>query len=568
MDLISATRALVSDPSDGCYEVAAARGHGACCSTQSGLSLEAAQTRETLRLAQLVAGQCTWWLAKKQRYCKNESGTRDAVFCGVHRSPAGSGAITGRVACPIDPSHTVWTRDLNAHVRKCNIVSVARVAESQSFFCRDLNSGPSQIPVAFPQNPTTSRVHTNATNARAATDIDPDPDLNAAPAALWANVARFSEWIHDLIVALDELERETPTKPPTAVFAAETVPSAAVLSQGQAATTLSSERHLSQQASIVGHMEAAGLLDGPCVDGSRPAVGTTFVEFGAARGGLSLGIDAALQGKRGLASDGPANIDAHRTCFVLVDRMRIRKKAEKAMRAQGSTSRDTNGDASPEVPARGEIDAKRPSCLRLKVDIRHLRLRQVDGVGGNVGGTVVAYSKHLCGVATDLALRCLRNFLVDLSHDGAGGEVAGVAIALCCHTLCEHRDFVGNRLLSAVFDLADRRLRSQSGSGDRQGDTTFTHYGRKQFEAIKHASGWTTTFRSRSTGLSVEDAAARVRVGRNCKRLLDAGRLDYTQRELGLCGHLVTYCDETVSPENTLLLAWLPPTIDVAPKVS
>ena len=42
------------------------------------------------------------------------------------------------------------------------------------------------------------------------------------------------------------------------------------------------------------------------------------------------------------------------------------------------------------------------------------------------------------------------------------------------------------------------------------------------------------------------------------QRLIDAGRLHFVREQLGLQAELVEDCDEDLSPENTLLLAWRP----------
>ena len=48
-----------------------------------------------------------------------------------------------------------------------------------------------------------------------------------------------------------------------------------------------------------------------------------------------------------------------------------------------------------------------------------------------------------------------------------------------------------------------------------------------------------------------------VEFGRQCKRLIDAGRLAYVTQHLPhlRTAALLTYCDEAVSPENCLLIA-------------
>ena len=52
---------------------------------------------------------------------------------------------------------------------------------------------------------------------------------------------------------------------------------------------------------------------------------------------------------------------------------------------------------------------------------------------------VVALSKHLCGCATDLALRCLAN---------AGGPVGGLCVACCCHHRCEWASYVAKEFVA------------------------------------------------------------------------------------------------------------------------
>ena len=72
------------------------------------------------------------------------------------------------------------------------------------------------------------------------------------------------------------------------------------------------------------------------------------------------------------------------------------------------------------------------STTRIRIDIADLALANVPCVksAATAAGDeerqspVVALSKHLCGCATDLALRCLAN---------AGGPVDGLCVACCCH---------------------------------------------------------------------------------------------------------------------------------------
>ena len=55
-------------------------------------------------------------------------------------------------------------------------------------------------------------------------------------------------------------------------------------------------------------------------------------------------------------------------------------------------------------------------------------------------GAVVGVSKHLCGAATDLALRCLETFS---ASGNAKSKIETILIALCCHHRCDWNIYVG-----------------------------------------------------------------------------------------------------------------------------
>jgi tRNA:m4X modification enzyme len=71
------------------------------------------------------------------------------------------------------------------------------------------------------------------------------------------------------------------------------------------------------------------------------------------------------------------------------------------------------------------------------------------------GGDIVAFSKHLCGAATDLTLRCLlrenynskQNVESKVQH-----KVAAILIALCCHHRCKWRSYVSTFLAFSMYN--------------------------------------------------------------------------------------------------------------------
>nr|XP_054764185.1 tRNA:m(4)X modification enzyme TRM13 homolog [Lytechinus pictus] len=141
---------------------------------------------------------------------------------------------------------------------------------------------------------------------------------------------------------------------------------------------VSARKHLLQLDSLLGHMEGLNLL--------QPK--TCYVEFGAGRGRLSQQIQQAIS-------------DLDQTSFLLIDRASVRHKRDSLYKG------DSGGH----------------QYERINMDIENLVLGKVPTVCSHKERPVVAYTKHLCGAATDLALRCLMETRSDhkqnTSHDSS-----------------------------------------------------------------------------------------------------------------------------------------------------
>uniref|UniRef100_A0A8C9XVR1 tRNA:m(4)X modification enzyme TRM13 n=1 Tax=Sander lucioperca TaxID=283035 RepID=A0A8C9XVR1_SANLU len=304
----------------------------------------------------------------------------------------------------------------------------------------------------------------------------------------------------------------------------------------------SAHKHLRQQSSILGHLEALGLL----------GRGRCFVEFGAGRGKLSHWIHEALKS--------PETQETRETQedlqILLVERCSTRFKVD-----------GKHQDAGVEFE-------------RLQVDIQHLDLSKVPLLRQKKL-PLVGVGKHLCGAATDLALRCLmetpgpteqiepppkrlRTSEPDAGPGVAGpdilagpGPVLGVAVALCCHHRCEWRHYVGRRFflqrgLGAREFSAFCRMSSWATCGLRpanqdappQDQEPTNQRGEEEHEPAEEAdavSGFLT-------------AAVREHVGRLCKQLIDSGRLDFLETH-GFTSKLTRYASSQLTLENVLLTA-------------
>ncbi|XP_048799858.1 tRNA:m(4)X modification enzyme TRM13 homolog isoform X2 [Lagopus muta] len=303
-------------------------------------------------------------------------------------------------------------------------------------------------------------------------------------------------------------------------------------------------KHLKQQASILGNMEKLHLL-GP---------GRCFVEFGAGRGKLSHWVDIALQ-------------DTENIQFLLVERATTRFKVD------------------------GKHKKRDSIFERLQVDIQHLCLNKVP-ILEKKKLPVVGIGKHLCGAATDLALRCLvesyatccneedeepapkrtKNKAEGASNssnddDNEGNKedfkpVAGIVIALCCHHKCDWTHYVGREFFRSVglgpveFHYF-QRMSSWATCGMR-GTITKASTNEESEDHTTNTEEHDQIYSKTGTGsdalqglLTVEE---RKEIGSLCKLVIDHGRIRYLQHR-GYKAALQYYTDSSVSLENVLLTA-------------
>jgi tRNA:m4X modification enzyme len=236
---------------------------------------------------------------------------------------------------------------------------------------------------------------------------------------------------------------------------------------------------------------------------------THYIEFGAGRGKLSHWLQLALQG----------DDSVH---FTLVDRANCRRKFDLYHR----------------------FESQGPKFERLLIDIEHLDLGLLLKDGGRVTyNQVIGVSKHLCGAATDLALRCLTRYQQSVNGSSSVANMApavqGMVMALCCHQRCNWKSMFGREILEDFgFNPVD-------------------------FHIISHMTSWAVCGQ-RPDKVDKDDASpsigyiphAKEHIGLKCKRFMDLIRV-HKLRQCGYDCHLVHYVDRTISLENVLLIAVL-----------
>lgn len=297
---------------------------------------------------------------------------------------------------------------------------------------------------------------------------------------------------------------------------------------GKDQTSFEQLRHVEQDIKIVHHMIAANLLQ--VQDASSAPSSDVFLEFGAGKGLLGYALYFA---------DPSASIG-------LVERSSNRKKIDKFL-----------------------LDRK-ASFERYKMDIRHCLLPQLPLVTNPTNGVgkrkVAVIAKHLCGVASDLAIR-------SLCHLERDSYRIGLALATCCHHACQFEDYVGNQwLLSLGINRAEfnvfkywsswasldrtseqRKLQSTGEPSAVPESADMLKENDAEDEEEEHSNTVTGREVPRPKNLNHQQLAT---MGRQIKRIIDYGRLLFMQNSLGVSSsRLIKYCDERLSPECMLLLA-------------
>ncbi|KAM9109726.1 tRNA:m(4)X modification enzyme TRM13 homolog isoform 3-T3 [Megaptera novaeangliae] len=233
---------------------------------------------------------------------------------------------------------------------------------------------------------------------------------------------------------------------------------------------------------------------------------------------------------------------------------------------------------------------------RLQIDIQHLCLNKIPLLSKEKL-PVVGIGKHLCGVATDLALRCLvetyaasceeRNeepLAKRVKNDKTEKEintlakegneknipekwtpVAGIVIALCCHHRCDWRHYVGKEYfralgLGAVEFHYFQRMSSWATCGMQKTSLEASNISTKRKDKQNDGSeehddgGYRITDDSAESLPGFLTVEEKKKIGHLCKLLIDQGRINYLQQK-GFNPALQYYTDPLVSLENVLLTA-------------
>ena len=548
---------------------------------------------------------CAQYLPLKRRYCHFVR-VEGHEYCGHHVRAAvdpakGSTIVRERIPCPIDPSHTIYAKDLQRHLKICPKAKEAQVEATLPCFRRDCNLGGTA-------------------------------DASQPAALALGDVP--TERVHALLERVKSMH---------AIHAARAAPAPPVLEVAEEGCGRKKAKHGTQHAAML-HVIRTLSASEECA----------YVELGAGKAGLSQALSEAQPRATYVLVDWakPQNSadSSMRDRGVRIVRYKLDLRhfwmrgvpelwppptttptptptpppQQQQQQQQQQQPQPQPQPPQPPQPRAAEVpmalssndedatlchqnDATRGASASMGFDgrrwLRDLELPPLDAhrldaaVVGKVEAeapvcAVVGIAKHLCGCATDFALHSIVSAATVPARENPA--LSGVVIATCCHHKCSwgtycNRPFFEElgisaedfQLLTVISSWATSGAAGGgAGSGDRGGgglnardDAANAPYNapiapnaaadaqhgapNAQHDAPLLGEHENADPEAAQLGALLDgriDAPTRRQLGRMCKRLLDTGRLRYLAQH-GYSVRLQTYVDEIVSPENMLIVA-------------
>lgn len=320
---------------------------------------------------------------------------KNAKFCPEHMvlmDPSEAEKLgPPRVPCPLDPTHSIWEKDLNRHLKKCN----ARPGQEQD-----------------PWHEENYNLH-----------LAGEEDLETTILAAEAEPSKFSvESIPPQYVTQLRLFRDSVSDLPRVILQHPGLERWLSVKEKK-----KTQKHVIQQSSLVGHLHAMGLLD----------KSVFYMEFGCGKGEFLRMVNLCLiyEEKKETKSASES------TLLLLLENLNGVHKEPVIRELQPETStlgfgfvdRGTNRQKVDNRILNDCMEAKvaRPTIRRSRIDIVHLNLdRFIDGLHVS---RLVGILKHLCGAATDLTLRLIIRSTVPLD---------GMVMAMCCRHACNYKQLL------------------------------------------------------------------------------------------------------------------------------
>ncbi|XP_076275542.1 tRNA:m(4)X modification enzyme TRM13 homolog [Rhynchophorus ferrugineus] len=259
---------------------------------------------------------------------------------------------------------------------------------------------------------------------------------------------------------------------------------------------MKTKKHLKQASAIIGLLENYKLLND----------NTCYIEFGAGRGQLSCWIAEVTKSFSNSKS-------------LLIERASPKHKKDNKL------AKTTN------------------KMHRIRADIKDLVLDHISVINETNG--IVGVTKHLCGEATDFAIRCMTN--LNLNR----GKLCGCLLTFCCHHRCSWTSYVGKSFFMNV-GLTKEEFNIMCGlsSWATCGIGLSSEYKAKFNQNKEELVQKENTF---EYGLTRQE---REEIGRKCKNIINWGRLNYLESQ-GLSSFLHNYVTKDTTLENVCIVSYI-----------
>ncbi|XP_024009854.1 tRNA:m(4)X modification enzyme TRM13 homolog isoform X2 [Eutrema salsugineum] len=446
------------------------------------------------------SNRCNFWLPKKKRSCANTR-IESSLFCGNH-----SQRLDGQwIPCPIDPSHSVLQENLEGHVKRCPLLKQTVALSGQQFYHKGINAGNEE-------EEDKEKMGSSCCPDSVVTSEMKRNLLYSMSVSKFHQLIKKIESVHGGICK--DIEDSYLSPEACNIWFTKEIDRKLPFQ----------EKHVLQQGSILGNLEKIGALkrcnkNVECCESNldnKDENVSAVVEFGAGRGYLTQMLADCYGVKK----------------VYLVERKSYKLKADRSLRQKENLVLE-----------------------RMRIDIEDLNLNAVESLHGV---PYVAVGKHLCGPATDLSLRCCFS-----RQDDESPVLRGLAIATCCHHLCQWKSYINKEYIISLGMSKDEfhtmtwftswAVDDDHGSKipgvddiDLQASDT------KEEEQVKGVED--DSLRSVDEVVKKMKPMERAVLGFKCKQIIDTGRMWWVKKH-GLDSKLVKYIPASVSPENTLLIA-------------
>lgn len=169
----------------------------------------------------------------------------------------------------------------------------------------------------------------------------------------------------------------------------------------------------------------------------------------------------------------------------------------------------------------------------------------------------LAIGKHLCGSATDLAIRCCLPEEYKQHKKPVPSYLQGIALATCCHHLCQWKHYI-NKSFLLKWGITKEDFNAITWFCSWAVDADHSSDLCSAADGGLHLNTSTTAESGDNKGIEETlrnmQAVERAVLGFMCKEIIDIGRWLWLI-EHGLDAQLVKYVPANISPENHLLVA-------------